>query len=116
MNLIKHIFAATLVFSSFCYAEETTTERLIQAFEVDHFIVNWSPNNDGLGRVIASRCPECAPETLTFDSSTELFFDDKSQPIEKIGSKTDWAGLITVTNQAPSKIIKFNIYPSQPGE
>ncbi|MBX9915608.1 MAG: hypothetical protein K2Y25_17085 [Pseudomonadaceae bacterium] len=110
MKPIKYILAATLIFSAYCAAEEKTTERLIEAFEVDHFIVNWSPNSENLGRVIASRCPDCIPETLTFDKNTELYIGNKNYQIEEIGKKADWSGLITVINQAPNKIIKFTIY------
>jgi RNA polymerase subunit RPABC4/transcription elongation factor Spt4 len=115
MNSIKYMLAVTLLCASASHAEENN-EVLIDAIEVSHFMVNWSPNSENLGRVIMARCPECAPETMTFDKHTELFINNKSYPIEQIGSKTDWAGLITVTNQEPSKIIKFTIYPSQPGE
>lgn len=115
MKTIKYMLAATLLCSSISYAEDND-EIFIDAIEVTHFMVNWSPNSANLGRVIMARCPQCAPETMTFDKNTELVINNKNHPIETIGSKTDWSGLITVTNQSPSKIIKFTIYPSQPGE
>jgi len=110
MKPIKYILAAALFFSSLSHAEEKRTEFLIEAIEVDHFIVNWSPNRESLGRIIASRCPDCKPEILTFDNTTELLINEQVRPISDLASKVDWSGLITVTNQAPNKIIKIRIY------
>lgn len=109
MTLSKYLFAAAVLFSSSIYAEEKATETLIQAIEVDRFMVNWSPNSKELGRAIVYPCAECTPTTMTFDQNTVLLIDGKSVPIEELGRKVDWSGLITVTNQAPTKIIQIRI-------
>lgn len=110
MSLRKHILAAALLFSSLTHAEEKNTEVAIQAIEVEHFIVNWSPNDDHLGRVIIYRCADCAPTTMTFSKDTALLINGENHPIEAINRKVDWSGLITVTDNAPTKIIQIRIY------
>lgn len=110
MNVINYILAATVLFSSVIHAEEKTPEASIQAIEIEHFIVNWSPNDQDLGRAIVYRCADCTPTTMTFNKDTELLINGEIRPIEDIGSKVDWSGLITVTDDAPTKIIKIRIY------
>lgn len=110
MNVINYILAATVLFSSVIHAEEKTTEVSIQAIEIEHFIVNWSPNDQDLGRAIVYRCADCTPTTMTFNKDTELLINGEIRPIEDISSKVDWSGLITVTDDAPTKIIKIRIY------
>ena len=110
MNLTKYMLAAVLLFSSLTHAEEKSSELLTQAIEVDKFIVNFSPSGKDLGRVIAARCPECAPEIMTFDQDTLLVISEQFRSINEIGQKAEWSGLITVTNQNPNHIIKFTIY------
>jgi hypothetical protein len=110
MNLIKYILAATLFFASVTHADEKNTETLTEAIEIDHFIVNWNPNSDGLGRVIAYRCSDCLPVTMTFDSTTELTINEQIHPISELATKVDWSGVISVTNHAPTKIIRIRIY------
>ncbi len=109
MKLLNYLFAAAVLFSASIYAEEKTTETLVQAIEVDHFMVNWSPNSKELGRAIVYPCADCAPVTMTFNRETELLINGKYVPIEEIGKKVDWAGVITVTNQAPTQIIRIRI-------
>lgn len=110
MKLLKYLIAAAVLFCSSIYANEKATETLIQAIEVDHFIVNWSPNSKELGRALVYACAECAPITMTFNQDTVLLINGKNVPIEEIRSKVDWAGLITVNTQAPTKIIQIRIY------
>lgn len=110
MKHIIHFLLSALLISSTAFAEEQTDELLLEMIEVERFMVNWSPSGQILGRVIVYRCIECTPETMTFDRNTKLDINGQLRPIEEIGSKVDWAGLITVTNQAPDKIIKFTIY------
>ena len=110
MNFIKYIFAAAVFFSPVINAEEKIAEASIQAIEVEHFIVNLSPNGQDLGRAIVYRCADCTPTTMTFNKDTELLINGEIRPIEDIGSKVDWSGLITVTDDAPTKIIKIRIY------
>jgi hypothetical protein len=110
MSPIKYILAATLLFSSLSYAEEKSTETLTEVIEAGHFIVNWSPDGVNLGRAIIYRCPDCSPSTMTFDKNTEFLIDQTSYPIENLSKKTDWTGDISVTNQAPNKIIRITIY------
>lgn len=110
MTLIKYILAATLLVSSLSHAEEKKSDTLIEAIEVEHFVVNWSPNSDNLGRVIVYRCADCTPVTMTLSKNTELLIKGKNHPIEEISSRVDWAGVITVTNHAPTQIIKIRIY------
>jgi len=110
-NIIIY-FMTALSFSSATYATdlEAPTERLEIVYEVSNFIVNYSPSGENLGRVIATRCPECAPEIMTFDQNTLLMVGEQYRSINEIGQKADWSGLITVTNQSPNHIIKFTIY------
>ncbi|MCY1552680.1 hypothetical protein D9M68_890900 [compost metagenome] len=110
MKLIIYFFFSALFLAPMAHAEDTSSELLIEAIEVERLIVNWSPSGQILGRVIVYRCADCAPETMTFDKDTQLFINEQIRPIAEIGSKADWTGLITVTNHAPNKIIKFNIY------
>lgn len=109
MNLIKFFFAAALV-SPLAYAEDKSTEKLSQAIEVEKFIVNWSPNSETLGRAIVYLCTDCAPTTMTFNKETTLIINGEDRPIEDISNRVDWSGLITVNNDAPTKIIKIRIY------
>lgn len=112
MKDLTILFMTALSFSSAIHASdlEVTTERLEIVYEINNFIVNYSPSGENLGRVIAARCPECAPEIMTFDQSTLLMIGEKYRSINEIGKKADWSGLITVTNQSPNHIIKFTIY------
>lgn len=110
MSLIKYIFVAAVLLSSPVHAEEKDTEISVQATEVEHFIVSWSPNSESLGRAIIYRCADCAPTTMTFSNDTELLINGKYSPIETLSSKVDWSGLITVNNDAPTKIIQIRIY------
>lgn len=110
-NLII-FFITALYFSSAIHATDLkpTAERLEIVYEVSNFIVNYSPSGENLGRVIAARCPECAPEIMTFDQNTLLMIGEQYRSINEIGQKADWSGLITVTNQNSNHIIKFTIY------
>lgn len=112
MKSLFIILITTLSFASVTHATdlEAPTERLEIVYEVSNFIVNYSPSSKNLGRVIAARCPECAPETMTFDKDTLLMIGEQYRSISEIGQKVDWSGLITVTNQSPNHIIKFTIY------
>ena len=110
MKSIIFLLLSALFISPATYAEEPTDELLTEVIEVERFMINWSPSGETLGRAIVYRCAECTPETMTFDQNTELDMNGQPRPIEEIGRKVDWAGLITVTNQAPDKIIKFTIY------
>ncbi len=105
-------FITALSFSTFIYAADTPlpSERLEIVYEVSNFIVNYSPSGKNLGRAIVARCPECAQETMTFDQDTLLVIGETLHPINEIGQKVDWSGLITVSNQNPNHIIKFTIY------
>lgn len=104
------VLLSALLINPAIYAEEPTDELLIEVIEVERFMVNWSPSGEMLGRAIVYRCAECTPETMTFDQNTKLNINGQPRPIEEIGRKVDWTGLITVTNQAPDKVIKFTIY------
>lgn len=86
------------------------SEVLEQVYEVDNFIVNYSPNSQGLGRVLAARCSGCKTEIFTFNKLTLLEIGGKIVPIDEISLRAEWSGLITVTNQNPEKIIKISIY------
>ncbi len=89
---------------------EPASEVLEQVYEVESFVVNYSPNSQSLGRILAARCPGCTAETFTFDKLTQLEVGGKSMPIDEIRLKAEWSGLITVTDQNPEKIIKITIY------
>lgn len=112
MKSLIIFFITALSFSSAIHATdlEAPTEQLEIVYEVSNFIVNYSPSGENLGRVIAARCPECAPEIMTFDKDTLLMIGEQYREINEIGQKADWSGLITVTNQSPNHIIKFTIY------
>ena len=110
MNPNKFILAAAVLFSAISQADEKTKEVSIDAIEVEHFIINWSPNSKNLGRALIYSCDGCAPVTMTFNKDTALVMNGKNQPIEAIKSKVDWSGLITVTNDAPTEIIEIRIY------
>ena len=112
---MKNLFIILITALSFASATHATdleapTERLEIVYEVSNFIVNYSPSSKNLGRVIAARCPECAPEIMTFDQDTLLIIGEQLHSINEIGKKAEWSGLITVTNQSPNHIIKFTIY------
>ena len=110
MNVINYILAATVLFSSVIHADEKNPEASIQVIEIEHFIVNWTPNSQDLGRAIIYRCADCTPTTMTFNKDTELLINGENRPIEEISSRVDWSGFITVTDHAPTKIIKIRIY------
>lgn len=112
MKSLIIFFITALSFSNAIHATdfESPTESLEIVYEVSNFIVNYSPSGEKLGRVIAARCPECAPEIMTFDQSTLLMIGEQYRSINEINQKVDWSGLITVTNQNPNHIIKFTIY------
>lgn len=109
MNLIKYILIAAF-FSPLTYAKEEIAETSIHAIEVEHFIVNWSPNSQNLGSAIIYPCASCTPTTMTFNKDTILLINGEDHPIEELGSKVDWSGLITTTNQAPTEITQIRIY------
>ncbi len=110
MKFFTVILVSALLISPYSHAEQTQSERLEIVLEVDNFIVNYSPSGDSLGRIIAARCPDCLPETMTFDQNTVFEVDGQVRPIDEIRLKADWSGLITVTNLAPSQVIKITIY------
>jgi hypothetical protein len=110
MSFIKYIFAVVVTFSSFSHAEEKTSEALTEVIEVEHFIVNWAPSTEGLGRAIIYRCTNCTPTTMTFDDSTELFINNQPRPIFELSKKVDWSGFITTTTDAPTKITKIRTH------
>lgn len=108
-HLIIYLLTSMLLTTN-SYAEESTAEVLQIVIETEKFMVNWSPSGETLGRAIVYRCSECEPETMSFDSNTELYINEKPRPINEIGNKVDWTGLITVTNKEPTKIIRFTAY------
>lgn len=108
-NLIIYLLAGMLLTLT-AHAEEKTDETLLIVIEVEKFIINWSPSGETLGRAIVYRCNDCAPETMSFDSNTEFYINKKPRPINEIGNKVDWTGLITVTNKEPTKVIRFTTY------
>lgn len=108
LSAILFIFSSGLVHAA--PQQPADQEVLLQVYEVSNFIVNFSPNSLGLGRVLAARCPECKTETFTFDKNTILEMGGKPIPIDEIRVKAQWSGLITVTNLEPEKIIKITLY------
>lgn len=110
MNRLLCFFVTALLYSANSQAADPDTERLENAVEVQSFIVNYSPSSQGLGRVLAAMCEGCPTQTLSFDKSTLLEVDGQLRPIDEIGRKAEWSGVITVTNQEPDKIIKFSVY------
>lgn len=110
MNRLFSIFLAAMFFSITSQAAEPTSERLENVYEVDSFIVNYSPSGQNLGRVLAALCPNCPTQTLTFDQNTVLEVGGQLRPIDEIRHKAEHSGTITVTNHEPDKIIKFNLY------
>ena len=108
-NLITYLLAGMLLTLT-AHAEEQTDETLLVVIEAEKFTINWSPSGETLGRAIVYRCNDCAPETMSFDSNTEFYINNKPRPINEIGNKVDWTGLITVTNKEPTKVIRFTAY------
>tara|TARA_R110000868_G_scaffold114868_2_gene307336 strand:+ start:531 stop:830 length:300 start_codon:yes stop_codon:yes gene_type:complete len=99
-----------MLFAITAHAEENNEELLLVVIEVDKFMINWSPSGETLGRAIVYRCAECESEIMTFDANTEFYINEQPRPINEIGKKVDWTGLITVTNKEPSKVIRFTAY------
>lgn len=110
MNRLFSIFLAAMLYSITSHAAEPTSERLELAYEVQNFIVNYSPSGQNLGRIRAALCEDCPTQTLTFDQHTVLVIGDQLRPIAEIGRKAEWSGTIVVTNHEPEKIIKIDIY------
>jgi hypothetical protein len=108
-NLIIYLLAGMLLTLT-AHAEEQSDEVLLVVIEAEKFMVNWSPSGETLGRAIVYRCAECAPETMSFGPHTEFYINEQPRPINEIGNKVDWTGLITVTNKEPTKVIRFTAY------
>lgn len=103
------LFSLLLSFSSFAQ-EQSDAEPLIHIIEMERLIVNWSPNDAALGRVMAYPCMDCPATSMTIDPSAQLEIDGQLRPISELALKVDWAGAITVTDQAPTHILKFSMY------
>ena len=110
MKTLIIFLLSSMLLTTHSYAEESTEEVLQVVIETEKFMINWSPSGETLGRAIVYRCAECEPETMTFGSNTEFYINEKPRPINEIGKKVDWTGLITVTNTEPTKIIRFTAY------
>lgn len=108
-NLIIYLLAGMLLPLT-AHAEEQSDEVLLVIIEAEKFMINWSPSGETLGRAIVYRCAECAPETMSFGPHTKLYINEQPRPINEIGNKVDWTGLITVTNKEPTKVIRFTAY------
>jgi hypothetical protein len=103
------LFSLLLSFSSFAQ-EQPDSEPLIQVIEMERLIVNWGPNDSGLGRALAYTCQDCPATSMTIDPGAELEINGKLRPISELATKVDWAGTITVTDHAPNNILKFSMY------
>lgn len=108
MKTIISMLASMALLLSF--TQPAMSETLREAIEAERIIVNWSPNGQVAGRAIVYLCPSCEPKSMQFDQDTELLIDGQPRPLNEIASKVDWAGVVTVTNQAPDQIIKFSLY------
>ena len=100
----------SLLFCISSYALQPATEPLIRVIEMDRLIVNWSPNDGGLGRVMAYTCQDCPATSMTIDRNAQLEINGQIRPIDELALKVDWAGAITVTDKAPTHILKFSMY------
>jgi|GEM_PF-5498642 len=103
------LFSFLLSFSSFAQ-EQSNNEPLIRIIEMERLIVSWSPNDTSLGRVMAYTCQECPATSMTIDPSAQLEINGQLRPISELALKVDWAGAITVIDQAPTHILKFSMY------
>ena len=103
------LFSLLLSFSSLAQ-EPSGAEPLIRIIEMERLIVNWSPNDAGLGRVMAYTCQDCPATNMTIDRNAQLEINDQMRPISELAFKVDWAGAVTVTDQAPTHILKFSMY------
>ncbi len=90
--------------------QQPETEPLIQIIEMERLIVTWSPNDAGLGRVMAYTCIDCPATSMTIAPSAQLEINGQLRPISELALKVDWAGAVTVTDQAPTRILKFSMY------
>ena len=109
-RFVPTLTVAAVLVSSNALAADPSNEIIQHSVEVDSFIVNYNPSGKILGRVMASLCDGCPTQTLIFDQSTLFEIDGQLRPIEDIKKQAEWSGVITVTNQAPEKIIKFSIF------
>ena len=110
---MKSLFISLLVsmlLTLTAHAQENTDETLLVVIEVDKFMINWSPSGDSLGRALVYRCAECEAEIMTFGPETEFYINKQPRPINEIGNKVDWTGLVTVTNKEPTKVLRFTAY------
>ncbi|WP_339080124.1 hypothetical protein [Pseudomonas sp. TMP9] len=103
------LFCLLLSFSSFAQ-DKNDSEPLIRIIEMERLIVNWSPNDSGLGRVLAYTCQDCPATNMIIDPGAELEINGQLRPMSELATKVDWAGAITVTDQAPNNILKFSMY------
>lgn len=103
------LFSLLLSFSSFAQ-QQPDTELLLHVIEMERLIVNWSPTDAGLGRVMAYTCQSCPATSMSIDRNAQLLINGQLRPIDELALKVDWAGAITVTNQAPTHILKFSMY------
>jgi len=99
------------IFLSFgSLAQEPETEPLTKIIEMERLIVTWSPNEKSLGRVTAYICQDCQATSMTIDPDARLEINGQLRPISDLKLKIDWSGAITVTDQAPTHILKFSMY------
>lgn len=102
--------AISIFISCSSLAQESETEPLTQIIEMERLIVNWSPNEKSLGRVTAYTCQDCQATSMTISPDALLEINGQLRPISDLKLKIDWAGAITVTDQAPNHILKFSMY------
>lgn len=110
MNRLLILLVSALFFSTHGFTATQDTARSEEVIEVPSFIVNYSLSGNIPGRVLASLCADCPREALTFDQNTLLEMNGQLSPLEELKQRTEWSGLLTVTNSAPRYIVKFTIY------
>jgi hypothetical protein len=112
MNITTYAFALFALLISFNSAAETITDAqpMIRVIEMERMIINWSPSNQNLGRVMTYTCGDCPAAIMTIDLDATLNIAGEPQPIQALASKVDWAGTVTVTDKAPNNILSFSIY------
>ncbi|MFT0211620.1 hypothetical protein VQ643_03260 [Pseudomonas sp. F1_0610] len=93
MKKLSYLLFFLIPFTHLVSANNSTDG--IDIIEYKKLIINWSPNTDSLGSILAiPYCNECDATRYKITKSTQLFILSNPQPIEILRNKVDWTGAI----------------------
>lgn len=111
-SILTTLLSLLTLVLSLAQATELPDEELFETIEAQRLVVNWNPRSDSLATVLVYTCDTCEIQTMFIDARTQLVLGEEQQPLDinALAERVDWNGHVRISNQAPTRIIKLQIF------